>query len=178
MKGELSMFDGGVEEGRDRTDELAGRLGREPRELADAIGTHWRRHELTPDDLETVRGWVTHDDPRLRELAHAVDEGTDWYLAGDPALVMLGLRGADVVVARPVGEWLHGTHGLAHLPGVVAVVDAQHLTALGEQVEAVVASRRRSLRMCRYCRRLVPPEHRYAQDVCHDCATRWSGVVY
>ena len=91
---------------------------------------------------------------------------------------MLGLRGGEVLVARPVGEWLHGSHGLTHLPGVVAVVDAQHLTALGEQVSTVVASRRRSFRMCRYCRDLVPPEHRFAHDVCHGCATRWSGVVY
>lgn len=171
------MFSGDREE-RDRTDELADRLGREPRELADAIGTHWRRHDLPPDDLELVRGWVTDDDPRRRELAHAVAERTDWYLAGDPALVLLGLRGADAVVARPVGEWLLGSCGLAYLPGIVAVVDSQHLTALGEQVEQVVASRRRSLRMCRYCRDLVPPERRYAADVCHGCASRWFGVVY
>lgn len=162
----------------DRTDELADRLGREPRELADALGTHWRRLDLAPDDVETVHGWVTDDDPRRRELAHALDERTDWYLAGDPPLAMLGLRGADAVVARPVGEWLRGSHGLAYLPGVVAVVDARHLTALGEQVEQVVASRRRSLRMCRYCRDLVPPEHRYAADVCHGCASRWSDVSY
>lgn len=171
------MFSGSGEE-RDRTDELADRLGREPREVADAVGTHWRRHHLAPRDVELVRGWVAHEDPRLRELAHALDEQTDWFVAGDPALVMLGLRGADAVVARPVGEWLHGTHGLAYLPGVVAVVDAQHLTTLGGQVDAVVASRRRSLRMCRYCRRLVPPEHRFAQDVCHGCASAWFGTVY
>ena len=50
--------------------------------------------------------------------------------------------------------------------------------ALHEFVRRGIHARRSQFRRCRFCGRLVPPEHRYRPDVCYGCATNHLGKIF
>jgi hypothetical protein len=50
--------------------------------------------------------------------------------------------------------------------------------ALMTQVQRAHAARRTEYRICRFCGRSVPVEHRFDNDTCHGCASTHLGVVY
>ena len=149
-------------------------LGWEAGDLAEVIGAGWRRSERAPahDYDADPSGGLDPDDL----VPHDV---TPWHVAGEPAQLMVRVFGHGVFLARPEGVWTHGTHGLEHQPGGEVYVPEHQLADRGREVaRGIEASRRRSFRWCRYCRRPQAPETRFAPDVCHGCASSWHGVVF
>ena len=49
---------------------------------------------------------------------------------------------------------------------------------LANLIETVRASRLQEFNECRFCKRMVPKEHRIESDVCHGCGSEHLGVVY
>lgn len=103
-----------------------------------------------------------------------------WYMAGEP--FQLALRPTDhgVELGVPVGQWAgaHGLHWQVRDRRLVPGIGEELVTEAPPAVAAVLKRRRSGFRYCRYCRRHVGPEERYAHDICFGCATDWLGVVY
>lgn len=159
---------------QDAIDDLAARLGWEPRDLADVIGAGWRLsgHAPAHDFDADPSGGLDPDDLVPLDV-------TPWHVAGDPPQLMVRVFAHGVFLARPEGVWTGGTHGLEHQPGLPVYVPVDELADRGaEVVREIVAARRRSFRWCRYCRRPQAPETRMEPDVCHGCASAWHGVVF
>ena len=140
----------------DADDLLAARLGLPLTEFWHLAGSSWQHVDVAPE----------------------LGQGCDWYAAGEPLQVMLGLApgSSDVLVGRPEGRWGHRGHGLSYVPS--SPVAVERLEDLSAAVSAVCQARRRAFRWCRYCRLPTPPEYRDEPDVCMSCAERVLGVVH
>lgn len=104
---------------------------------------------------------------------------TGWYVAGDPAQLMLMVSDDGVRLARPRGRW-HGASELVFEPVTECRIPAAAFSD-SDLVHTVVANllrrRRSAFRYCPYCRELTPPEYWHGA-ACMGCASRWHGVVY
>lgn len=98
---------------------------------------------------------------------------------GEEGIVVLVMAEA-IEVRLPMVEWTMGAYGPAlssrlwRRVKVDALTDEKLKCLLSEGLEV----RRAEFKECRYCGRMVPPEHRHSDDVCHSCASEHMGVVY
>ena len=98
--------------------------------------------------------------------------------AGDVGISVLVT--AEVIEFRlPTVEWTVGAYGPAFATRLwkryrFAALSDKSLERL---IRAARDARRNEFIPCRYCQRLVPPEHRHG-DVCHGCAERHEGIVH
>lgn len=137
---------------------LAAALGASDDDVLRALGAGWR-----PADVADDTGWA------------------QWFVSGEPAQVLVGVRGPTLVVARPDPRWDGGADPVTH-----AVEDREFATEdlvyqaelVAEEVERLARRRRQSFRWCRTCRTLNPPEHMHGRTECQDCAGRYRRVVY
>jgi len=99
-----------------------------------------------------------------------------WYVAGEPAQVMLGVLGdkEPLLVGRPQVKW--ESHRAVLQPQAPEVVNS--FDDLAVVLRRVCLARHRTFRWCRYCRTLVAPEERTEPDVCMGCATTVQGIVF
>ncbi len=117
-----------------------------------------------------------------RVPASDTDEPPDrtWFVSGHPPQVMIGVGRADVCVAEAAAQWYGHLPELA--PGAILTIHDRTTALAAATLSAAVGEaeqrRRATFRYCRYCRRLVAPEHLFSEDTCHICATRFQGVVY
>lgn len=152
--------------------QLAATLGIDLREFVDIFGAAWRRNDAEP--------WHDYDEDPSGKLAF---EPTPWFIAGEPPQLMLRVFPHGVFVGRPEGIWAHGTHGLEYQPGHQEYVGRdREPETFAERADVVVrkmlTARRRTFKYCPYCRAQTPPELRWKDDRCQDCASQWDGVVY
>lgn len=151
---------------------LAQRLRVGPRELVQAIGGPWVVVERFPE--------------------HEMEQtGTLFVGRAGPSVSILVGDGIDpeVTVGMAVGEW-QGVHALLWtladprrdlvVPAASAPArDTDDLLAdLAAAVEEAARAKAPTLVVCRYCGRLVAPEHAFDEEHCHSCASRLLGVVY
>lgn len=115
-----------------------------------------------------------------------------YAVAGDPALVALGLRGNIVCVGPARLAWdgpsraevvVRDPTEVGHLePG--APLDPGLVEAVQQAVDRSVVRRRRGFRRCAHCHELLPVEMLMESDfapngrVCHGCAQTRYGVVF
>lgn len=80
----------------------------------------------------------------------------------------------------PTIEWTLGAYGPRLTTKLWRRVGAGNIdpAALRRVLDEAVQARRDEHRLCRFCGRLVPIEHRYDDDTCHSCSSRHLGVVY
>ena len=152
--------------------QLAQRLRVGPRELVEAIGGPWHVAERFPE--------------------HEMEQtGTLYVGRAGPSVGILVSDDVDprVTVGLAAGEW-QGPHPLlwtvlpprrtlAVPPAGAPMRDTDDLLAeLADAVEEAARAKAPTLVVCRYCARLVAPEHAFDEDRCHGCASRFLGVVY
>lgn len=108
---------------------------------------------------------------------HRGDIFSGWFVAGEPFQICLRLRDGGVELGMPVGRWVwHQMTWQVHRREYIPTVNGG---AAGQGVVArLLKARRSAFHYCRYCRRLTPPEDRFAVDVCYGCASIWQGVVF
>ncbi|MBP2369943.1 hypothetical protein [Pseudonocardia parietis] len=217
----------------DRTDEVAHRLGTDPRIVAVLVGAPWRRapgstepvgdpSDPSAPDGPGIRGRVFVGVPSPSEL-RALDLPADglrhfgltpaelraggwtdadlrsagltppgagpvtveWFVAGEPAQLMLGFTASGPpLLARPEPWWDGHEQALdpadtEEIPGLAACTDPEGEPGLQVQVvrDGLLRRARRRLVHCTICLGYV---HRAdtTHGACHDCAHRWLGVLY
>ncbi len=117
--------------------------------------------------------------------------GTLFVGRAGPSVALLVSDDADpvVVVGRPVGEWIDPATLQWAVDDVIAEVTTPtrdspatevdvFVARLGEAVESAFADALPELVVCRFCGTLVAPEHLFAEETCHACASEVHGVVY
>ncbi|SFM77063.1 hypothetical protein SAMN05216207_1002333 [Pseudonocardia ammonioxydans] len=144
-----------------------------------------RHFGLTPAELR-AGGW-TDADLRSAGLTPpgAAPDPVEWFVAGEPAQLMLGLAPhGPPLLARPEPRWdghrpVLDPADTAEVPGLLACTDPE--SEQGLQVTAVrdglLRRARRRLVHCALCHVLV---HRAdtTHGACHGCAGRWLGIVH
>ena len=144
-------------------------------EIADALG--WDR-ATAPQVLGI--GWYPLDPNAVAEDEASVDN-MRWWMAGEPAQVMLGISGrTSLTVARPKVVWD------SQVPLLIAeepTTEPLNRLDIREWVMArtheVARQRCSTFRYCRLCRKPVGPEHcNTAPDVCDGCAERFRGYCF
>ena len=109
------------------------------------------------------RGW-------RRDTGGRVQDGTQWFVSGQPAQVAIGVMGGSFVLDRPRED------------GPPVFIEDQRrfqredllfgADFVAETADAIASGRRRSFRWCRCCRRGQAPEWFVGADrVCRDCET-------
>lgn len=136
--------------------ELARMLGADSRDVAAA--------------LPTPTSEIDIDDP----------DGTRWLACGDPALVLVGIRSDEVVIAEPEVRWSGHTPVLqVRAESAVLSDPSQQTTAHLERAASAVADERlRRFHECVDCGESNPPEWMTSGRLCHGCAQRHHGVVF
>ena len=154
----------------DEDSELASALGMALEDFAEVFGTGYRKVLRFHDyDADPTGGMGDGGEGALFG---------PWYVAGEPAQIMMRVTHQHLQIAAPAGVW-HGQ---------MLVWDPHDTTAfpvrrwsrpqVREAIARILAYRRDSFTWCRYCHRLTGPEGRYQPDVCSGCATRHMGILY
>lgn len=131
-------------------------------------------------DLRTVETWALLV---LDALPGASLERTrdviqiEW--GGESGIVVLVTPEA-VELRLPTVEWTAGAHGPADSSRLWkrVLMDELEEVNLRDMLHQAHRAREQQFRKCRYCGRLVPPEHRFSEDVCHGCASEYRGIVF
>lgn len=141
-----------------------------------------RHFGLTPAKLR-AGGW-TDADLRSAGLPVPGADDVEWFVAGEPAQLLLGLgRSGPPRLARPEPRRDGPGPVLApadaeEVPGLPGCADPEG--AAGAQVRAVrdrlLRRTRRRLVHCTFCLRAQHPADT-TYGACHGCATRWLGIV-
>lgn len=143
----------------------------------------WERHL----DFEAIADWLVRTvsgaiSTRTRDAIQIDIPGNEQVASEEmfhPGIVLL-LTPEAIELRLPTVMWL-GPHTLVSTSSLwkrVAWTRIRSDNALLALLEAARAARREQFNRCRYCGRLVPPEHRHREDVCHSCAERHLGVVH
>lgn len=158
--------------------EDAGEVGGQPDaavELAHLLST----------DLDTLRRVLPDPISRVELPDDAYDgSGTEWFYAGSPVLVMIGINEYEVRVGDPAVRWD------SHTPVLYPRKTYEFLrpedlprTSLLEgavewQIRRTRRLRMRRFRRCEECGQMTPPEWRYDASICQSCAERNHGVIH
>ena len=101
--------------------------------------------------------------------------------AGDSVAMNFDIEAGVLTVGKASGEWVD----LGLLAWVLKepkasfdLTPAPNVHAISEAVEAAYRSKRRSLKICRYCGELLGRENMFDDEHCYGCASRFLGVVY
>jgi len=98
---------------------------------------------------------------------------------GEAGIVIIVTREA-IEFRLPTVEWTMGAYGPAASSETWKRVPTANITErrLSSLISGAFAARQKQFRECRYCKQLVPQEHRYNDDICHGCASEHLKVVY
>lgn len=141
---------------------LAWVLGVDVASLAEAIGHTWRRAPM--DGAE---------DPTRTPM--------EWFIAGEPAQVLIGVDRDKVLIAVPE-VWWDGpsTPRMDPVPGGEVLPLPVDRERLADAVDAAAGRRQAVFRWCRFCRTATAPEHLFTDDppTCQGCAPGYQQVVF
>ena len=110
------------------------------------------------------------------------ESGALRLIVGDPREVIVTIDDCTIEVAVFGVRWT-GSHTSEIHPrsvGVLHWADFEHVQfeqLLTTLLQAAQNARRAELGQCRYCGRLLGPEHMHG-DMCHGCAERHEGIVH
>jgi len=159
------------------------------------VHTHAELREQ-PSGLERLAFELNLD---IRELVELI--GGPWDVIHDPSaperetrlpgFVVIGRVGPSVViqvfegrirVGRAKGEWIGPDPLVWDMTNPITTIPRDDLQGRRADcrtaVEVAFKSKRRSLRVCRYCGELLAPELMFGKDQCYGCASQYSGVMY
>jgi hypothetical protein len=99
---------------------------------------------------------------------------------GERGLVVLVTAEA-VEIRLPTTEWTQGAYGPTPSSRLWKRVRAARVSEgqleLADLLRKAREARAREFKVCRYCKEVLPVEHRHG-NVCHACSERFEGVVH
>jgi hypothetical protein len=135
--------------------------------------------ELLSLDIEVVRRVFPMP---LVPVAVEGTTGAQWFGAGDPTVLLVGIGIDRVRVAEPEIRWVGPHSPRLHARGVVELswpaATADGIDALAAEAQRACAARMSRFSTCSECGELTPPEWLHAPALCDSCAERNHGVVH
>jgi hypothetical protein len=139
------------------------------------LDNHYPSGDLRLVERNAIRVLAHLPDARLERTRDAIqiDDGDD-----EKGVVIL-VTAETIELRLPTVEWTCGAYGPARASRLWKRVRAEALSddGLGSMIQLAVKARRAEFKRCKYCKQLVPPEHR-SGNAWHGCASRYDGVVY
>ena len=109
-----------------------------------------------------------------------LDSRRDWYVAGEPLQVLLGLTDDDAVVGvvevEPFGYMGPGRLRADRMSTPVALREQGAIAAVKRRLQAAERRRRSDFGYCKICRRHLPPELGGGGE-CRECLTMYFGMI-
>lgn len=100
--------------------------------------------------------------------------------ASDSVALLFDLNHRTLTVGKAVGVWID--LGLmawdVREPKQSFELHSLSIDSVSEAADAAFRSKRRSLRICRYCGELLGLEQMFDETYCYGCASRYLGLVY
>ena len=100
--------------------------------------------------------------------------------AADSVALLFNLENRTLTIGKAVGHWTN-VHNLlwdVEEPQQTFGLESLSMREASEAVDAAFASKRRSLRICRYCGELLGRERMAGDQQCYGCGTHVFGAVY
>jgi hypothetical protein len=128
------------------------------------------------DTIETLGGpWRAEND-----IVDSVNPNFYVGRAADSVALLFDLENRTLTIGKAVGHWtnVHNLLWNVEEPQQTFGLESLSTQEASEAVDAAFASKRRSLRICRYCGELLGRERMAGDQQCYGCGTRVFGVVY
>ncbi len=100
--------------------------------------------------------------------------------AADSVALLFDLENRTLTIGKAVGHWANVADLLWDVeePQQTFGLESLSTQEASDAVDAAFASKRRSLRICRYCGELLGRERMAGDQQCYGCGTRVFGAVY
>ena len=100
--------------------------------------------------------------------------------AADSVALLFDLENRTLTIGKAVGHWANVADLLWDVeePQQTFGLESLSMREASEAVDAAFASKRRSLRICRYCGELLGRERMAGDQQCYGCGTHVFGAVY
>jgi len=133
-----------------------------------------------PDPVEHFDVDEAFRSDREGDDREALDPALEWFAAGSPVLVLVGVGGGVCTVAQPVVTWMGHVPQLAMTQAESVSLDAEVATLawIKREVARVTSARKALFRTCVDCGESNPPEWMMNDGICQGCAERNHGVVF
>ena len=128
------------------------------------------------DTIETLGGpWRAESD--IVDSVHP-----DFFVgrAADSVALLFDLENRTLTIGKAVGHWADFAHLLWDVeePQQTFGLESLSTREASDAADAAFASKRRSLRICRYCGELLGRERMAGDQQCYGCGTHVFGAVY
>ena len=128
------------------------------------------------DTIETLGGpWRAESD-----IVDSVNPNFFVGRAADSVALLFDLENRTLTIGKAVGHWANVADLLWDVeePQQTFGLESLSTQEASDAVDAAFASKRRSLRICRYCGELLGRERMADDQQCYGCGTRVFGAVY
>ena len=156
------MFEDELASQEDAAEKIGNLLGWSARDTIETLGGPWRA-EMIGDIVGSVN-------PEFFFVGRAADS----------VALLFDLENRTLTIGKAVGHWTN-VHNLlwdVEEPQQTFGLESLSMREASEAVDAAFASKRRSLRICRYCGELLGRERMAGDQQCYGCGTHVFGLVY
>ena len=144
--------------------------------------------EEAAEKIGNLLGWSARDTieslggPSRAENDIVDSVNPNFYVgrAADSVALLFDPENRTLTIGKAVGHWTN-VHNLlwdVEEPQQTFGLESLSMREASEAVDAAFASKRRSLRICRYCGELLGRERMAGDQQCYGCGTDFFGVVY
>ena len=144
--------------------------------------------EEAAEKIGNLLGWSARDTIEIlggpwRAESDIVDSvNPDFFVgrAADSVALLFNLENRTLTIGKAVGHWANVADLLWDVeePQQTFGLESLSTQEASDAVDAAFASKRHSLRICRYCVELLGRERVAGDQQCYGCGTRVFGVVY
>ena len=153
------MFEDELASREDAAEKIGNLLGFSARDTIKILGGPWRAESDIVDSVNP-----------------------DFFVgrAADSVALLFDLENRTLTIGKAVGHWANVADLLWDVeePQQTFGLESLSMREASEAVDAAFASKRRSLRICRYCGELLERERMAGDQQCYGCGTHVFGAVY
>ena len=144
--------------------------------------------EEAAEKIGNLLGWSARDTIETlggpwRAESNIVDSVNPNFFVGraaDSVALLFDMENRTLTIGKAVGHWANVADLLWDVeePQQTFGLESLSTQEASDAVDAAFASKRRSLRICRYCGELLGRERMAGDQQCYGCGTRVFGAVY
>ena len=153
------MFEDELASQEDAAEKIGNLLGLSARDTIESLGGPWRAESDIVDSVNP-----------------------NFYVgrAADSVALLFDLENRTLTIGKAVGHWANVADLLWNVeePQQTFGLESLSTQEASDAVDAAFASKRRSLRICRYCGELLGRERMAGDQQCYGCGTHVFGAVY
>jgi hypothetical protein len=144
--------------------------------------------EDAAEKIGNLLGWSARDTIKIlggpwraeSDIVNSVNPNFFVGRAADSVALLFDLENRTLTIGKAVGHWANIADLLWDVeePQQTFGLESLSTQEASDAADAAFASKRRSLRICRYCGELLGRERMAGDQQCYGCGTRVFGAVY